>query len=72
MRDYRRDADDKNASQRFGDRWYDELRTLALVVPSLAAPGVERNVLINQRHSEFTRVTATPPAVIVCHPTLLR
>lgn len=65
-------ADDKNASQRFGDRWYDEARTLVLVVPSLVAPGIERNVLINQRHPEFAGVSATPPAAIVCHPHLLR
>jgi len=43
-----------------------------LIVPSLAAPGIERNVLINQRHPEFARVTATSPAAIVCHPKLLQ
>lgn len=66
------DADDKRASRSFGDRWYDEHRTLLLVVPSLAAPGIERNVLINQRHPEFAGVAATPPAALVCHPKLLR
>ena len=66
------DSDDKSVSQRFGDHWYDERRTLVLIVPSLAAPGIERNVLINQRHPEFAGVTATPPAVIVCHPQLLK
>ena len=38
------DSDDKTASQRFGDRWYDDHRSLILLVPSLAAPGLERNV----------------------------
>jgi RES domain-containing protein len=66
------DADDKAASQAFGDRWYDEERSLALVVPSLAAPGLERNVLINQRHTAFTRVKATRAASLVCHPRLLK
>jgi len=66
------DGDDKSASQRFGDHWYDERRTVVLIVPSLAAPGIERNVLINQRHPEFARVTATSPAAIVCHPKLLQ
>ena len=66
------DSDDKSASQRFGDRWYDERRTVMLIVPSLAAPAIERNVLINQRHAEFAGVTATPPGAIVCHPTLLQ
>jgi RES domain-containing protein len=65
------DADDKSASQAFGDRWYDEQRSLALIVPSLAAPGIERNVLINQRHAAFARVTASRAAPFVCHPRLL-
>lgn len=66
------DSDDKSASQRFGDRWYDERRALVLIVPSLAAPGIERNLLINQRHPEFAGITATPPAAIVSHPKLLQ
>ena len=65
------DADDRTASQKFGDRWYDEQRSLVLLVPSLAAPGLERNVLINQRHPEFTRVTSAAPEPIRCHPKLL-
>lgn len=65
------DADDKSASQNFGDRWYDELRSLVLLVPSLAAPGLERNVLINQRHPQFAQVTATSPKPVRCHPKLL-
>lgn len=65
------DADDKRVSQRFGDRWYDERRSLLLLVPSLAAPGLERNVLINQQHPQFPAVTAQPPAPIRCHPRLL-
>ena len=65
------DSDDKTASQRFGDRWYDEHRSLILLVPSLAAPGLERNVLINQRHPEFSRVTASAAERVRCHPKLL-
>ncbi len=65
------DSPDKIASQRFGDRWYDERRSLVLLVPSLAAPDLERNVLINQRHPEFERVTASRPDSIRCHPNLL-
>jgi len=66
------DGEDKSAGQRFGDQWYDERRTLVLIVPSLAAPGIERNVLINQRHPEFAGVAAAAPAAIVCHPKLLQ
>ncbi len=66
------DNEAKGASQAFGDRWYDERRTLVLIVPSLAAPGIERNVLVNQRHPDFAGVRATPPARVVCHPKLLQ
>jgi RES domain-containing protein len=65
------DADDKAASQRFGDRWYDDRRSLVLLVPSLAAPGLERNVLLNQRHPQFATVAAGPPQPVRCHPRLL-
>lgn len=65
------DADDKSASRRFGNEWYDERRSLILFVPSLAAPGLERNVLINQRHPEFRRLTSSAPGTLRCHPRLL-
>jgi RES domain-containing protein len=65
------DALDKRSSQEFGDRWYDEQRSLILIVPSLAAPGLERNVLINQRHPAFARVKSSRAAALVCHPRLL-
>jgi RES domain-containing protein len=65
------DAEDRSASQAFGDAWYDQRRSLALLVPSLAAPGLEWNVLINQKHPDFTRVTASKPRPIVCHPKLM-
>lgn len=65
------DSDDKLASQRFGDRWYDEQRSLLLIVPSLVAPGLERNVLIHERHPAFELVRASEPAPVVCHPKLL-
>jgi RES domain-containing protein len=65
------DSDDKMASQGFGDRWYDDRRSLILMVPSLVAPGFERNVLINQRHPDFRRVTASAVEPVRCHPKLL-
>ena len=63
-------ADNRKNSQRFGDRWYDERRSLILLVPSLAAPGLERNVLINPRHPDFAAVTASAAEPIRCHPRL--
>lgn len=64
------DDDARLVSRRFGDRWYDEQRSLVLVVPSLAAPGLERNLLINQRHPQFALGTASRPAPVACHPRL--
>jgi RES domain-containing protein len=58
----------KAASQQFGDPGTDERRSLILLVPALAAPGLERNVLINQRHPEFRRVTASRPDPIAVIP----
>jgi RES domain-containing protein len=65
------DSSNKSESQRFGDLWYDEERTLVLLVPSLVAPGLERNLLINQQHREFARVTASFAEPVRCHPNLL-
>jgi len=64
-------AADRIVSRAFGNAWYDERRSLILIVPSLAAPGIERNVLINQRHPEFKRITHSVPAAVICHPALL-
>jgi RES domain-containing protein len=64
------DANDKIASRLFGNRWYDEQRSLILLVPSLVAPGLERNVLINQRHVDFARLTSSRPEPVRGHPRL--
>jgi len=64
------DSDSKNVSRTFGDRWYDEQRSAVLLVPSLAAPGLERNVLINQRHPQFGRLAASDPEPLRGHPNL--
>ena len=52
------DADNRSASQAFGDRWYDEQRTAVLIVPSVVTQ-MERNVLINQEHRDFSRIRAS-------------
>jgi RES domain-containing protein len=52
------DSPSFEASQAFGDRWYDERRTVVLLVPSVVTQ-VERNVLINQEHSDFPLVRAS-------------
>jgi RES domain-containing protein len=48
------------AARAFGDRWYDERRSLALLVPSVTSV-VERNILINQEHPEFPQLRTTEP-----------
>jgi RES domain-containing protein len=57
------DAPSFDAAQAFGDQWYDERRTLVLIVPSVVTR-VERNVLINQEHPEFPLVRATQAAPV--------
>jgi RES domain-containing protein len=44
----------------FGDRWYDDRRTPVLIVPSVVTL-VERNILMNQEHSDFPRIQASQP-----------
>lgn len=48
-------AESAQGSKAFGDRWQKEKRTLVLIVPSVVAR-VEKNVLINPEHREFSRV----------------
>jgi RES domain-containing protein len=49
----------------FGDRWYGERRSLILLVPSVAASGLARNVLINQDHAEFSLLRASEPREVI-------
>ncbi len=46
------------APRKFGDQWYDQRRTPVLMVPSVVVRP-ERNVLINQEHPDFARITAS-------------
>ena len=52
-------------SRAYGDAWYDSGRTAVLIVPSVPAMGLERNVLINQRHPQFRHVTHGEPRPVV-------
>jgi RES domain-containing protein len=54
------DAPSYETAQTFGNRWYDERRTPVLLVPSVVTQ-VERNVLINQEHSDFPLIHASRP-----------
>ncbi len=44
------------AARRFGRAWYAENRSAILIVPSVVAR-MERNVVINRRHSDFESLT---------------
>ncbi len=59
------DAADGRASRAWGSRWYEEQRTAVLLVPSVPSGGVERNVLIHQRHPDFARITASVPMPVM-------
>jgi RES domain-containing protein len=52
---------DIRRTRALGDRWYEDRRSLVLLVPSVVTAGVERNVLINQDHPAFRHVRATAP-----------
>ena len=51
------------SARRFGDRWYDERRTAVLLAPSVVTH-VEKNVLINQEHPDFSAIRATEPSAV--------
>jgi RES domain-containing protein len=54
------DSPASESARQFGDRWYDERRTPALIVPSVVTL-VERNILINEEHPHFPRIRASQP-----------
>lgn len=47
-------------TRRLGDRWIDEGRHLALLVPSAIVPQ-ELNLLINPLHARFSQIVISPP-----------
>lgn len=47
-------------SQAYGDAWQKSGRSLILTVPSVVTR-IERNVVINPRHPEFTTIRTSPP-----------
>lgn len=54
------DADDQIASRAFGDRWLAEQRACVLLTPSVIVP-IERNVVMNPAHGDFSGVVASSP-----------
>jgi RES domain-containing protein len=56
---------DAEISRAWGSQWYEEQRSAVLLVPSVPSGGVERNVLIHQRHPDFHRITASEPVAVL-------
>ena len=59
------DRPDYVASQAYGDAWYDSGRSAVLIVPSVPALGLERNLLINQRHEQFRHIAQGDPRPLI-------
>lgn len=51
---------DFQSTRAFGDQWYDQGRTSVLWVPSAVSP-YESNLLFNQLHPDFSRISVEPP-----------
>ena len=52
------DSPSQKQSKRFGDRWVKQQRSAILIVPSIVAR-VDCNILINEAHAEFRRMTTS-------------
>ncbi len=59
------DNPSQKVSKDFGDRWLDEARSAALMVPSLVTGGRESNVLLNPAHEEFASITHSNPETVM-------
>jgi RES domain-containing protein len=66
------DESDCSVSQEFGSRWFTEMRTAVLLVPSVAASAMGRNVLINQNHPQFRFMSASRPRAVAWDRRLFR
>jgi RES domain-containing protein len=55
---------DALAACAFGDRWLEERRSLILVVPSVAASGRGRNIVINADHPDLPLLQVSEPAEV--------
>jgi RES domain-containing protein len=54
-----------------GDPCLGERRTAVLVVPSVVANGLERNVMINPAHKDFAKIACTEPRSVEWHQRFL-
>ena len=66
------EGEDQRVSRAFGDRWFAERRSAALLVPSLVARPFEQNVLLNPAHPDSARLRVAPPVPVTWDARLLR
>jgi RES domain-containing protein len=57
------------ATMELGSQWCDEMRSVAIKVPSAVVQG-EFNVLINPLHADFKRLRISPPETFAFDPRL--
>ena len=60
----------QQASRAYGNEWYDHRRTTVALVPSVVTR-VERNVIFNQEHPDFSHIKAGKPTPVVWDRRLL-
>jgi RES domain-containing protein len=58
------DAPDQMASRKFGDVWFDQQRSIVLIVPSVVTR-VERHLVINQDHPGFRKLRASQAKPVI-------
>ncbi len=66
------DEFESKVARTFGDLWCRERRSLILVVPSLAAAGQARNIIINQEHPEFAGLKPSEGRPVIWDERLFR
>lgn len=66
------DESGSKSARSFRDRWYEERRSLVLVVPSLAAAGQARNIIFNQEHPEFAQLKPSAAQPVIWDERLFR
>jgi len=55
------DSAGSSSSVEFGDAWFDERRSAALLVPAVSARPVGMNVLLNPEHRDARHIRASQP-----------
>jgi RES domain-containing protein len=68
--DFRGDVTDLDSTRRYGHRWSNDQRSLAMRVPSLIIP-VEFNLLVNPLHPAFPDLVWSDPRPFSFDPRLL-